>query len=154
MAFNPYSIRPIGQPKFEDHMLDVYTSAYYHRQVPYQDDLQKEAAYGEPLWKSEQEVSPDEALIIAVTGQAVLDYIDCWEKREIAKQCDDHGQEVLFNSRCLDLENDFFRRYEVTEDLFDELLYQLHTAWSIDWLRSSIRSCYKRFINNVGREKT
>lgn len=154
MSFNPYSVRPIGQPKFEEHMLDVLTSAHYQRMIPYEDDLQKEAACGSTIWKSEQEVQADDALITAVTGLAVLDYIEWWEKRECAKTAGDYGAEVLCNSRCLDLENGFFRQYEVTEDIFEELLYQLHTAWSSEWLRRQIKSNYTHFINSIGKEKT
>lgn len=146
-------IRPIGKPPFESHLLDIFSSIYWHRQIPYEDDLQKEAAYGSPIWKSEPEIPEDMALITAVTGLAVLDYIEWWEKRECAKLAGDSGREVLCDSRCLDLENDFFRQYAVTEEIFEELLYRLHTAWSAEEVRRQIKRNYTHFINNIGKGK-
>lgn len=153
MSFHPYSVRPIGKKVFEDYLLDLFSSLHYRHQIPYEDDIQKEAAYGERIWKSEPEKYPEEALITAVVGQAVLDYIECWQRREKAKHDGDYGLEVLFNSRCLEMENDFFREYDLTEGLFNELLYQLYDTWSVNWLKGCIKRNYNRFMARIGKEE-
>lgn len=150
--FNPYSVRPIGEPRYEDHLLDVFSRNFYEQAVPYEDDLKKEAGYGERLYKSEQPPSTDEIFVIAVIGQAVLDYVDNWEQREIAKLCGDLGREVLFNSRCLEIENEFFHQYDLTEDLFDRLLYELHAARSVDELKDQLKRKHTKFMNSIGKE--
>ena len=120
--FNPYSTRPIGSPQYEDHLLDVMTSKHYLYQIPCDDDLEKLANYGEKIWKSEQEIDPMEKLAMAVTIQAVVDYINYYKKWRHAIHEHNSRFEVYYHSYMLDLENNFFRKYEITESAFDKLL--------------------------------
>ena len=84
MKFNPYKVQAIGTDIYEQHIQDVYVSNHYYRQLPEDADLEnpiKLAPYGEKIWKSDKEISdPWINLMIAVTVQAVIDYINAYKK--------------------------------------------------------------------------
>lgn len=120
--FNPYTTRPIGSKKYEEHLLDVMTSAYFQNKINDDDDLLKLAEYGQRLWFNEIEEDPYETLAIAVTVQAVIDYIQYYTNWKKAQSKYDEGQEVLWHSRMIQIENEFFRQYDITETAFEQLL--------------------------------
>ena len=140
--FNPYSVRPIGSKKYEDHLLDVFSSMHYRWQLP--EEPLKLPIHGEHIWKNGEDEDPWESLCIAVTVQAIVDYIDYFRRwREAQHQCND-GREVYYHSKMLELENDFFRTNEAVEHAFDEplklLIFQDHDSIkkSAQWLSGSI----------------
>ena len=128
MSFNPYSTRPVGSKQFEEHIQDIYVSKYYD-QIPESDkDIIKQALHGQIMWRNDPNYTleaPWENLIIAVTVQAVIDYVDMYAKWKKAISEEKLGFEVLYHSRMLQLENEFFRQYEMTERAFDKLLTML-----------------------------
>ena len=131
MSFNPYEVRPIGSDKFEEHLQDIYVSEYYRNQLPADDeDPLKLAAYGTKIWRSEPAYDPWIELIFAVTAQAVVDYIEAYKHWKRAQEKDDIGAEVMWHSRMLQMENEYFRSYEITEILFDKLLKMLETQYA------------------------
>lgn len=142
--FNPYSIRPIGSDRFEQHIKDVETSAYYDRVIVDDDDPLKLAVYGTKIWKSENDNDPYEKLITAMVVQAVIDYVGYFLNWQRAQEEGDQSGEVLWHSRMLDEENDFFRRYEITEYVFEELLKLLFSQ-----KHDSIKRNNKRIIKHI-----
>ena len=123
--FNPYSTRPVGSSQFEDHILDIMTSNYYRQKIGCEDYVEKTSISGSYIWKSEPDYDPFEQLAMAVTAQAIMDYISAYRYWTRAKQNNNCKDEVLFHSRMLQIENDFFRRYDVTESVFNKLLKML-----------------------------
>lgn len=138
--FNPNSARPIGTRKFEEHVLDVMTSHYYEYQIP-GSGIPKDLS-GERLWKSEPETDPYDNLVIAVIAVAVSDYVDAYARREQAKAEGDIKGETLWDSRCIELENDFFHQYDETEMVFEMLL---NTIRRPDGLLDMQKNCMKRY---------
>ena len=68
--------KDFGGKKSEDRLNNLFTMIHYERMIPYEDDLEKEAGYGERLWKQEQKVDPWEILAAALIGRAAEDYVD------------------------------------------------------------------------------
>lgn len=131
MSFNPYEVRPIGSDKFEEHLQDICVSEYYRNRLPADDeDPLKLAAYGTKIWRSEPAYDPWIELMFAVTAQAVVDYIEAYKHWKKAQEKDDMGAEVMWHSRMLQMENEYFRSYEITEILFDKLLKMLETQYA------------------------
>lgn len=147
MSFHPYSIRPIGTEKFNQYLVDLFTSIYYYEQDDFikapkdEKELVKIAATGESLWKQEDEIDPMDRLVMAVTATAMRDYVEYYEKREKAKKDNNFGAEVLYNSRCLTLENDFFRKWEWTELVFEKLLKKIYEQKKLGRTKYHIRIC-------------
>lgn len=126
MAFNPFSTRPIGSPQYEDHIQDVYVSKYYQNMLPVDDsDISKLIPDDARLWIGEKEFDPWEDLMYAVTVQAVIDYIQFYRHWRSCQQGKNPQYEVVWHSRMLQLENDFFRRWDITEPVLDNLLQLL-----------------------------
>ena len=132
MAFNPYETRPVGSEQYEQHIQDVYVSSYYYNQIPGSDEnLENLAGYGEKIWKQDPDPvieAPWENLIIAVTVQAAIDYANIYAKWKKAIADDRWDNEVLCHSRMLRIENEYFRRYDITEHAFDILLKMLENG--------------------------
>lgn len=155
--FNPYSVRPIGSNKFEQHIQDLHVAAYYDNTIVDNDDLEKIAVYGEKIWKSEPENDPFEHLIIAMTVQAAIEYAQYYFLWKKAQKQGDLGKEVLYHSYMLAEENDFFRKYEITEKVFDKLLKILMFQQSDikaypnrKWIRSMIIRNYHNYKKEKG----
>lgn len=151
--FNPYSIRPIGSKKFEDHVLDIMTSQYYYNE-PYNkcdEDLIKLASSGSNIWKSSPSYDPFEQLAIAVTVQAVIDYIHNYKKwKEAVYNCD-YKLETLYHSYMLDSENNFFRCYSATELVFDKLLKELQSDEPNSLCKHRASYCIDKIMSNYSR---
>ena len=96
-----------------DYLNDVATSIHYDRQVPYQDDLLKEAQYGTRLWKSEQENDPWELLAAAVISHAAKDYV------QAVVSGDEKGAEV---------DRQFFRKNGFLENILMEIDRMIRNA--------------------------
>lgn len=129
MSFNPYSVRPIGSEQFEEHLQDCYVSAFYHYQLPVShEDPKKLAVYGEKMWHSADAYDPWLELVFAITAQAVIDYIKAWRSWQKAKADFNIGYETLWHSQMLRIENEYFRKYDAVEPVFEKLLDILQKA--------------------------
>lgn len=152
--FNPYTVRPIGSERYNNHLLDVFTRKYYENNyADCDEDLEKLAIYGHPIWKSEKPYDPFERLIIAVLVQAICDYIDAYHKRQKAEEDFRDGDYVLYNSYCLRLENEYFRVNEFTENIFDKLLYELHQSKDAKDVGLYISRNYEKYMQKCGKDE-
>ena len=74
-----------GTEKYLDYMTDLFTTLHYDRMIPFEDDLEKEAAYGELLWPQDFKVAEEDEgwmlLITELVFGAVLDSIRDWHYR-------------------------------------------------------------------------
>ena len=108
-----------GTEDYMEYLNDVFTAIHYDREIPYEDDLLKEAPYGSRLWKSEPEHDPWELLAAAVISHAAKDYVEaCMDK-------DEYGKEAI---KRWFMQNDF------KETIFHELdrltkRVPLHELW-------------------------
>ena len=102
-----------GTEEYMDYLNDVATAIHYDRQVPYQDDLLKEAQYGTRLWKSEQENDPWELLAAAVISHAAKDYV------QAVVSGDEKGAEV---------DRQFFRKNGFLENILMEIDRMIRNA--------------------------
>lgn len=82
MGYSALSRKNITSKKTEMRLNDLFARLHYERQVPYEDNLEKEAAYGQRIWPQEQEVDPWEFLAWALIGQAALDYVICRKEED------------------------------------------------------------------------
>ena len=98
-----------------EYLNDVFTAIHYDREVPYEDDLLKEASYGTRLWKSEPEHYPWELLAAAVISHAAKDYV------QAVVSGDERGAEVS---------RQFFRKNEFLEDILCEIDRMVRNAGS------------------------
>jgi len=155
MSFNPYSVRPIGSEQFEEHLQDCCTSAFYRHKLPVEDEEPvKLAAYGEKMWHSTDAYDPWIDLIFAMTAQAAIDYVRAWRLWQKAKDTSNIGQEGLWHSRMLRIENEYFRRYDAVEPVFNKLLDMLQKPdCSETRLISSIMHNYNQWCNKHNFQK-
>jgi len=65
----------IGTEQYNGYLTDLFTGRYYDSMVPFEDNLEKEASYGERIWKTPEEPTPEELLCTAVIGLAVVDLL-------------------------------------------------------------------------------
>lgn len=144
--FNPYAVRPIGSRQFEEHLKDIQTDKWYEQD--YGKDMGAEDlmfVHGYLPWDdgTVPDVNPWRKLWIAIVTLTVIDYLDIYLKRNECLFQDDEPGYWVQESMCLDLENNFFRRGEFTELIFDKLL--ANVCWMGD---EEIIACKKR-MNRV-----
>lgn len=123
--FNQYAVRPIGSETFLEHLKDVQTRKYY--EDPEEDVKITTDCHGHVLWQ-EKEQDPYESLLLAIVALSIHEYLYYYMKRN--KEDRLHGQSKMYwvyNSRCIQLENDYFRKNPFLNDLFDKLLR--HVCW-------------------------
>ena len=141
--FNPYACRPIGTKRFEEHLKDVQTERYYATEMTTKtDDIpETEMICGKPPWKTDirHDNNGWQNLATAIFVLTILDYLDCYLKRNHALREDLQGKYTLYESYCLELENEYFRVDPYREMIFDKLLYAV--CWMGD---QEIRRCMTR----------
>lgn len=140
--FNPYAVRPIGSQQFLEHLKDVQARVYWETVMP--EELQKgtdgiELAGSLP-WGSERvKNDPYSNLYTAIIALTVMDYLDNYLKRNNKLREGDDAGYWVFESRCIDLENHFFRRDPYREIVFERMLHDI--CWMGD---DEIEKCMAR----------
>lgn len=126
--FNPYFARPIGSEQFERHLLTLMVRG---------DQEAKEAAEalkGYPFTLRVEEHNParldpvDEAwklLGLAVYAMTIMDYLEQYACRLRSEDAGNLVQAEVFESRCLTLENEYFRGTEEGEWMIDSILREI-----------------------------
>ena len=128
--FNHPSVRPIGSKQFERHLVTLMIKAVEL------DETAKEAIPNYPLvLKSSQndrvEYDPImegyKDLYFAIYAQAVSDYLYSYEKMlELElKYGEDYPNILVWRSRCLQLENEYFRQDDDRSVLLDTILREI-----------------------------
>lgn len=144
--FNPYYARPIGSDKFLNHLLTLMTERQEIRNEEHE-ALPEIPVHPRAEFKPSTAYDPImegwKALDLAITAQAIQDYLDCYEKR--IEYEDKHWipTAYVWECRCLTLENEFFRIDPDRSALLDGVLnYVVHNPedryfrWRIDRIRS------------------
>jgi len=122
-----YTMRRMCGDGFEERLKNIMTTNHYDYMLPYEDDLKKEAAYGERIWKQAQQADPWELLAAAVIGRAAQDYVECCLQGDMRF------------TRELEA---WFRKNPYSEEFFEELTRRVRKAkskWELEWLHRSIR---------------
>ena len=126
--FNPYFARPIGSEQFERHLLTLMEKG---------EQEAKEAAevlHEIPISLKVEEHDPvrwdpvDECwklLALMVKAQAILDYLDEYEHRLRCEDRGDFASAEVHESRCLTMENEYFRQTDEGEWMIDSLLREV-----------------------------
>ena len=138
--FNAYSVRPIGSDVFFEHLKDIQTSRHYETEPPKDNDI---SVHGSFPWgkRNLKHMDGYEELCLAVIAYAFIEYLQCYEKK--LERDELYGQDKyywIWNSRCISLENYFFRQSEFLERCFDDLLENV--CWEGI---AEIDKCIKRF---------
>lgn len=121
--FNPYRVRPIGSPQFEEHLMTLTAIAEEKRE-------EDQALIGYPIIlraeRKQMGYDPMQdgwyrlyATIIAV---ACVDYLESYECRLRYESDGDFARAEVFESRCIEMENHYFRQDEELELLLDVML--------------------------------
>lgn len=134
--FNAYSIRPIGSEKFLEHLKDIQTRSLYDTMIPFEGEVD---IHGSIPWASRGIQDPYVSLATAIIANTILEYLHNYEKKEhFLAVCDDKMYWV-YNSHCIQLENDYFRRSPFLEMLFEKLLEEV--CWEGE---AAIEQCARR----------
>ena len=137
--FNPYSVRPIGSAKFERHLMDIQTRRYYETILSTDEEITGEDIHGREPWKIPDSYNPWANLYTAIWALTIMDYLDNYLKRNAALRRDDDAKYWVFESRCIQIENFFFRVDEFGNELLNKMLYNI--CWMGD---NEIEACMKR----------
>ena len=135
-----------GSEQHYSYIKDIATSNYYRYMVPFEDDLEKEASYGNRIWPcGNKEVAPEDLLCIAVIGRAVVDYLD------VAEMWNDVRPHELskHNAVLREIEN-FFHEYDL-DFLYDTMSYLCNKSWNVSSFTSDVRRSYGRFMANLDK---
>lgn len=137
----------IGTEQYNGYLLDLFTGRYYDNMVLFEDDLEKEAAYGKRIWKTETELTPEELLCTAVIGQAVVDFLTEYYSRN-----------SMWDYRSIRELRDEFRHSIIPESVVNELVYLLRREWRLGALYrgdllETVKRSYSRFMNNIGKTR-
>ena len=138
--FNPYAVRPIGSDRFLEHLKDIQTTSYYGTEFAFDLPI---LASGHVPWGKPNKKKMDgwEELCLAIIANAFIDYLEAYKEKTLI--LDQFGQTAgywVWNSRCISLENTWFRKNPFLEYCFDCLL--LNVCWEgVD----EIERCIKRF---------
>ena len=148
--FNPYSCRPIGSGRFEEHLKDIQTTRWYET------ELQEERTENvsrlcenchAPWYEKDPKEDPWANLAWAIVISAFIDYLDEYEHKIRLNPATDR-MFLVYESRCIYLENSYFRGNPALEQIFDKML--IHVCWQgID----EIQRCKKRLMSVIGWTK-
>ena len=144
--FNPYSCRPIGSNRFEEHLLDVQASQYYATELPEgktEDAWRLCEGSHAPWYREDPKEDPWTNLYWAIVISAFIDYLEHYEKKITTDP--NKPSYWIYESRCISLENDFFRKSETLESYFDRLL--IGVCWKG---ANDIEQCRKRLMREIG----
>ena len=153
--FNPYYARPIGSLAFENHLLNlmiegIETERAAKEAIPeYKVSpiaAKKETSFVDPVMEGYK------ALNTAIFSLAVLDYLTEYEKRLMAERESDVDPRVLVHtSRCLQLENDYFRQDEDRAAVLDYILKNvIHCSTKINRRLDAIRDLKAKISRTAG----
>lgn len=124
--FNPFQCRPIGSGRFEEHLKDVQTSKYYETEIPKE---KMETAWHScenchlPWHEDDGKEEPWANLYWAIVINAFIDYLDEYERKI---SCHAHDKDFwIHESRCIQMENDYFRTNDDLEWIFDQMLVRV-----------------------------
>ena len=148
--FNPYYARPIGSEKFEKHLLTLMIEGF---------ETQKAAREAIPQYPVTYHAVPGEyprfdpidegykKLAFAVYALAIYDYLDSYEMM-LHREYDagDHDPfYMVYKSRCLVLENEYFRVDEDRSAMLDLILREVcHKDYYILHRTHRIRNVKRR----------
>jgi hypothetical protein len=148
MVFNPYSVRPIGSKQFENHLLTLMIKGFETK------NAEREAIPEYPVIprKAQEDDSPAydpikegwKALEYAILCQAIYDYLTEYERRLIYEDRHDFHA-IICESRCLQMENEYFRLDPDKSDLLDMVLkYVVHADGRLQYRLHMIRQAKRR----------
>ena len=143
--FNHYAVRPVGSDRFFDHLKDVQARSWYDMELPEEpEDIARLCEKAHAPWKeTDVRSDPWQNLYYAILINAMIDYLDEYEaKLEIGPG---NPQFWVHESRCLSLENGYFRDDDFLSSIFDKLL--VGVCWAgVD----EIRRCRERLKRVIG----
>lgn len=147
--FNPYAVRPIGSPRFYEHLKDIQTTQYYNTEL--KDDPNLCLSGSVPWETTGHDMDGSEELMFAIVVLSFMDYLGSYRQKLIIEE--EEGQSSsywVWNSRCIVLENDFFRKHgEFVSFCFDKLLERV--CWEGI---CEIEKCMRRMENLLRWTKT
>jgi hypothetical protein len=120
--FNSYAVRPIGSAKFFEHLKDIQTEQYYNTESSDEPMLELSGYFPWQRYDRHAMEGADE-LLLAVTAMTFIDYLDAYRnKLLIENEEGQSGSYWVWNSRCIALENEYFRKTPFLTYCFDKLL--------------------------------
>lgn len=143
--FNPYNCRPIGSERFLEHLKDVQTSSLYDSEFQNAPEFLTDLHVGGhvPWQQAEIKEDPYTRLYWAIVAGALIEYLEAYDRKLAVSP--DKPSYWINESRCLTLENDYFRTNPTLEAIFDGLLI------NVCWLgREEIQNCRKRLMRAIG----
>lgn len=140
--FNTYAVRPIGSETFLEHLKDIQVRSFYDTVFPFNAAAE---VHGTVPWGSHDASNPYVCLATAIIANAMLEYLHYYKQKEHFLDIHDDRMYWAYNSRCIQMENDYFRRNKTLERLFDLLLENV--CWEGIY---EIERCQRR-IRNVLR---
>lgn len=136
---NPYAVRPIGSAKFLEHLKDIQTEQYYNTESPDEPALELSGCFPWQRYERHAMDGSDE-LMLAITAMTFIDYLEAYRQKLIIEEEEGQsGSYWTWNSRCLVLENEYFRKTPFLAYCFDKLLENV--CWEGI---SEIEKCIKR----------
>ena len=153
--FNPYHARPIGSQAFENHLLTLMVEGI---------ETQKSAKEAIPDYKVIPHAAPKElvhsdpvmegykALNTAILSLAIIDYLTEYEARlKVERESDLDPRALVHISRCLELENEYFRQDEDREMILDYILKNvIHCSNKINYRLAAIRELKSKISRLAG----
>ena len=134
---NAYVVRPIGSKRFENYLEDLETRKYYENKLPAEIEID---IHGDIPWdRKSVENDPWANLCAAIVAMAIDEYLDYYLERNKALREKDDGMYVLYESKCIHMENFYFREDPYLSEIFDDLLYNV--CWRGD---QAIEDCQRR----------
>lgn len=123
MGSHKPSVLKIASEKYVEVLKDHATSTYYAWNPPClggpsKKELREEHISGRTVWNSEHIPDPLEELMLAVCRQAVNDYIHYYHLYQ-------KNHSPFIYQEMKRMEDDYFRKNEATEAVFEELLRRL-----------------------------
>ena len=138
--FNPYSCRPIGSGRFEEHLKDIQTARWYETELR-EDETDNVSRLCEnchsPWYEKDPKEDPWENLAWAIVISAFIDYLDAYEEKI-------KRNSLMYENKCIWLEK-YFHGSPTLERLFELML--INVCWQgID----EIQRCKKRLMSTIG----
>lgn len=145
--FNPYSCRPVGSARFEEHLKDVQTRQFYDTACPKEESMDNlwQLCEGShlPWYEYDPKEDPYMNLMWAIVICTIIDYLDAYaQKLELGISDPKYW---IWESRCIQLENEYFRKNPTLEVIFDKLLQAV--CWQGEY---EIEQCQKRLMRVNG----
>lgn len=149
--YNPYNVRPIGSEKFLEHLKDAQTKGYYETKNIYEEENIKTNLHGSIPWGEKDNTNDGyTSLMMAIIADAIQEYLCYYYHRNRIEEKE--GRDTLYwvyNSRCIELENGYFRRNPFLEEIFDKLL--TNVCWEGN---EAIDDCFNRMQKLLRWSKT